>query len=161
VQLLARFVIGSHLRSHPKFEGEEEEMTIGDSLDQDVSLFLLQLSATSTKPINQLIPQDMLRKYLMYARERVQPKLHDLDREKLARLFADLRRESLATGSFPITVRHLESMIRYAILLMLNIRPSTNCILTEWQKRVLRCICASMCVWMTSIWLFRSQLVAS
>lgn len=48
----------------------------------------------------------------MYARERVQPKLHDLDREKLARLFADLRRESLATGSFPITVRHLESMIR-------------------------------------------------
>lgn len=54
----------------------------------------------------------MLRKYLMYARERVQPKLHDLDREKLARLFADLRRESLATGSFPITVRHLESMIR-------------------------------------------------
>ena len=38
LQLLARFVIGSHLRSHPKFEGEEEEMTIGDSLDQDVSL---------------------------------------------------------------------------------------------------------------------------
>jgi hypothetical protein len=37
MQLLARFVIGSHLRSHPKFEGEQEEMTIGDSLDQDVS----------------------------------------------------------------------------------------------------------------------------
>jgi len=50
----------------------------------------------------------------MYARDRVHPKLHDLDREKLSRLFADLRRESLATGSFPITVRHLESMIRMA-----------------------------------------------
>jgi len=48
----------------------------------------------------------------MYARERIRPKLFDLDQEKLARLFADLRRESLATGSFPITVRHLESMIR-------------------------------------------------
>ncbi|KAG9044184.1 MCM DNA helicase complex subunit, partial [Serendipita sp. 407] len=93
-ELLARFVIGSHLRSHPKFEGEEEEMTIGDSIDQD------------------LIPQDLLRKYILYAREKVQPKLHDVDRDKLARLFGDLRRESLATGSFPITVRHLESMIR-------------------------------------------------
>lgn len=59
-----------------------------------------------------MIPQDMLRKYIMYARERIRPKLHQLDQEKLSRLFADLRRESLATGSFPITVRHLESMIR-------------------------------------------------
>lgn len=50
----------------------------------------------------------------MYAREKVRPKLYDLDQEKLARLFSDLRRESLATGSFPITVRHLESMIRMA-----------------------------------------------
>ena len=62
----------------------------------------------------QLIPQDLLRKYIMYAREKVRPKLYDLDSEKLSRLFADLRRESIATGSFPITVRHLESMIRMA-----------------------------------------------
>lgn len=48
----------------------------------------------------------------MYARERVRPKLYELDQDKLSKLFADLRRESLATGSFPITVRHLESMIR-------------------------------------------------
>jgi DNA replicative helicase MCM subunit Mcm2 (Cdc46/Mcm family) len=48
----------------------------------------------------------------MYAREKIKPKLYDMDQEKLSRLFADLRRESLATGSFPITVRHLESMIR-------------------------------------------------
>lgn len=50
----------------------------------------------------------------MYAKEKFQPKLQQLDQEKLARLYADLRRESLATGSFPITVRHLESMIRMA-----------------------------------------------
>ena len=62
----------------------------------------------------QVIPQDVLRKYIMYAREKMRPKLYDLDQEKLARLFADLRRESLATGSYPITVRHLESMIRMA-----------------------------------------------
>ncbi len=50
----------------------------------------------------------------MYAKEKVRPKLYDMDQEKLSRLFADLRRESLATGSYPITVRHLESMIRMA-----------------------------------------------
>ena len=62
----------------------------------------------------QIIAQDILRKYIMYAREKIRPKLFDLDQEKLARLFADLRRESMATGSYPITVRHLESMIRMA-----------------------------------------------
>jgi len=61
-----------------------------------------------------LIPQDVLRKYIMYARERVRPQLYDMDQEKLSRLFVDLRRESLATGSYPITIRHLESMIRMA-----------------------------------------------
>jgi Predicted ATPase involved in replication control, Cdc46/Mcm family len=50
----------------------------------------------------------------MYAREKIRPKLYDLDQEKLSRLFAGLRRESMATGSYPITVRHLESMIRMA-----------------------------------------------
>lgn len=50
----------------------------------------------------------------MYARERVRPQLYDMDQEKLSRLFVDLRRESLATGSYPITIRHLESMIRMA-----------------------------------------------
>lgn len=56
----------------------------------------------------------MLRKYIQYAREKVRPKLHHLDEDKLSRLFADLRRESLSTGSYPITIRHLESMIRMA-----------------------------------------------
>jgi DNA replication licensing factor MCM2 len=50
----------------------------------------------------------------MYAREKIRPKLYDMDQEKLSRLFADLRRESIATGSYPITVRLLESMIRMA-----------------------------------------------
>ncbi|KAG2015633.1 ATP dependent DNA helicase [Coprinopsis cinerea AmutBmut pab1-1] len=95
-ELLARFVVGSHLRSHPKFDKETDEMEVATSLDEDI------------------IPQDVLRKYIMYARERIKPKLYDLDQEKLSRLFADLRRESLATGSYPITVRHLESMIRMA-----------------------------------------------
>ncbi|KIJ18918.1 hypothetical protein PAXINDRAFT_109366 [Paxillus involutus ATCC 200175] len=95
-ELLARFVVGSHLRSHPKFVPDKEEMDVGTTLDAD------------------LIPQDVLRKYIMYAREKVRPQLYDMDQEKISRLFADLRRESIATGSYPITIRHLESMIRMA-----------------------------------------------
>ncbi|KAH7907456.1 MCM-domain-containing protein [Hygrophoropsis aurantiaca] len=95
-ELLARFVVGSHLRSHPNFEADKEEMDVGTTLDADI------------------IPQDILRKYIMYARDRIRPKLYDMDQDKLARLFSDLRRESMATGSYPITVRHLESMIRMA-----------------------------------------------
>jgi DNA replication licensing factor MCM2 len=36
-ELLARFVVGSHLRSHPKFEADKEEMGVGTSLDADVN----------------------------------------------------------------------------------------------------------------------------
>ena len=36
-EMLARFVVGSHLRSHPKFDPKQEEMDVGTSLDADVS----------------------------------------------------------------------------------------------------------------------------
>ncbi|CEH14950.1 dna replication licensing factor cdc19 (cell division control protein 19) [Ceraceosorus bombacis] len=94
--MLARFVVGSHLRSHPRFDEDVDESRVATSLDADI------------------IPQDLLRKYIMYARAHVRPKLHSLDQDRMARLYADLRRESLSTGSYPITVRHLESMIRMA-----------------------------------------------
>lgn len=36
-ELLARFVVDSHLRSHPKFERDTEEMNVGSIQDADVS----------------------------------------------------------------------------------------------------------------------------
>ena len=41
------------------------------------------------------IPQDLLRKYIMYAREKIHPKLHQIDQDKIARMYSDLRRESM------------------------------------------------------------------
>jgi DNA replication licensing factor MCM2 len=35
-----------------------------------------------------------------------------MDQDKISRMYADLRRESMMTGSIPITVRHIESVIR-------------------------------------------------
>ncbi|GAA5984728.1 hypothetical protein JCM10908_003476 [Rhodotorula pacifica] len=93
-EMLANFVVGSHLRSHPNFDAEVDEVNASGLIDAD------------------LIPQDLLRKYIQYARDRVKPQLHMMDQEKISRLYAELRRESISTGSFPITVRHLESIIR-------------------------------------------------
>jgi DNA replication licensing factor MCM2 len=90
-ELLAKFVVESHGRSHPSIAGA---------------------NVTPSQKTVSPIPQDLLRKYILYAREKVQPKLHQMDQDKVSRLYADLRRESLATGSFPITVRHLESIFR-------------------------------------------------
>merc|ERR1719439_493016 len=70
-------------------------------------------SATNLAGVDK-IPQDLLRKYILYARERVHPKLHDMDQDKVAKMYTNLRQESMKTGSIPITVRHIESMIRIA-----------------------------------------------
>lgn len=43
------------------------------------------------------IPQDLLRKYIIYAREKVHPKLHQMDQDKVAKLYGELRRESLVS----------------------------------------------------------------
>ena len=73
-----------------------------------------QLAAASGLAGVEKIPQDFLKKYILYAREKVHPKLHQMDQDKVAKMYSDLRRESMATGSVAITVRHIESMIRIA-----------------------------------------------
>ena len=44
------------------------------------------------------IPQDLLRKYIIYGREKVRPKLHQMDQDKVAKMYSELRRESMSTG---------------------------------------------------------------
>merc|ERR1711899_259546 len=102
---LARFVVASHMTSHPRaYEEDQENMKRVEN----------ELASASGLAGVDKIPQDLLKKYILYARERVHPKLHDMDQDKVAKMYADLRRESMATGSIPITVRHIESMIRIA-----------------------------------------------
>ncbi|KAI1642753.1 DNA replication licensing factor mcm2 [Daldinia loculata] len=102
---LARFIVGSHSRSHPSTQAADGSMEVEH--DSEAA----QESQAQQKKEGQ-IPQELLRKYILYAREHCQPKLLHMDEDKVARLFADMRRESLATGAYPITVRHLEAIIR-------------------------------------------------
>merc|ERR1712241_863546 len=102
---LARFVVGSHMRNHPL--AEEADVERMKKVENELA------SASGLAGVEK-IPQDLLKKYILYARERVHPKLHEMDQDKVAKMYADLRRESMSTGSIPITVRHIESMIRIA-----------------------------------------------
>ncbi|XP_038068588.1 DNA replication licensing factor mcm2-like [Patiria miniata] len=97
-EMLARFVTDSHIRHHPSNSGELEEN-------------LPELPTTSGL---EKIPQELFKKYIIYAKEKVHPKLHRMDQDKVAKMYSELRRESMATGSIPITVRHIESVIRMA-----------------------------------------------
>lgn len=47
-----------------------------------------------------VIPQDVLRKYILYAREKVHPVLSDKYVDKMSNLFAEMRKESLVSLSF-------------------------------------------------------------
>lgn len=48
----------------------------------------------------------------MYARKYIHPKLSDLNKNKISKFYAELRKESELVGGISIAVRHLESLIR-------------------------------------------------
>lgn len=101
---LAQFVTKSHMNSTPT------------SARMDRSAELPNESANETEARPELIPQDLLRKYIQYARTNVKPVMRGstFDQEKVASLYVALRRESAASGGVPIAVRHVESIMRMA-----------------------------------------------
>ncbi|KAK6139089.1 hypothetical protein DH2020_027169 [Rehmannia glutinosa] len=102
-EMLAQFVVDSHCKSQPK-GANFDDRSVASSQDD------VQASARQTDP--EIIPQDLLKKYLTYAKLNVFPRLHDADLDKLTQVYAELRRESSHGQGVPIAVRHIESMIR-------------------------------------------------
>lgn len=43
------------------------------------------------------IPQDLFRKFIIYSREKVRPKLNWMDQDKVAKMYSDLRTESMVS----------------------------------------------------------------
>ncbi|VFQ64957.1 unnamed protein product [Cuscuta campestris] len=103
-EMLARFVVDSHFKSTPK--GANLDDRSNDAYSQD------DLESNLLPPDPEIIPQELLKKYLTYAKLNVFPKLHDADLDKLTQVYAELRRESSHGQGVPIAVRHIESMIR-------------------------------------------------
>ena len=113
---LARFVIDSHMRSHPLNTEDVEDDDMQDEDSRVLRTRLEKLEEMNKQRESEIspIPQELLIKYIQYARSKIHPKLHQMDMDKVSKVYADLRRESITTGSFPITVRHLESILRIA-----------------------------------------------
>jgi DNA replication licensing factor MCM2 len=105
---LARFVIDSHYLANPYRDEEGNPvMYPEDEEGGEVSATAgIQRSSVLKRDPPGGIPQDLLRKYIVFARKECRPKLYQIDQNKVAEVFADMRRESLATGAYPITVRH-------------------------------------------------------
>lgn len=74
---LAKFVVNSHMRHHPT--NSNKAMPAEDSA-HDIS-----------------IPQDLLKKYIVYSKQNVHPKLTNIDQDKVAKLYSQLRQESLVS----------------------------------------------------------------
>ena len=54
----------------------------------------------------------MLKKYIIYAKRYVHPRLNDIDQDKITTFYAQIRKESTVAGGLSIAARHLESVIR-------------------------------------------------
>ena len=85
---LASFVINSHIKSHP--HNTEEDMEEEQSQEE-------------------LIPQDLLRKYIFYARTNCFPSIQTPYMQKISTVYSELRMH-LADSS--MNARHNEAMIR-------------------------------------------------
>ncbi|KAL6630518.1 hypothetical protein ACP70R_028591 [Stipagrostis hirtigluma subsp. patula] len=102
-EMLARFVVVSHVRSQPK--GANLEDRVATDVDDDPL-------AAARQADPDVLSQDMLKKYITYAKLNVFPKIHDADLDKISHVYAELRRESSHGQGVPIAVRHIESIIR-------------------------------------------------
>ena len=100
---LARFVVGSHFRNHPHFAEEDDEVL--RMFDEEVEE--VENNDSQVKPIS----QELLKKYITFARDRIHPKLHSIDQDKIANMYAELRRESMVRYYV-----NFDSMIRYVQL---------------------------------------------
>ncbi|KAK9117759.1 hypothetical protein Sjap_016706 [Stephania japonica] len=102
-ELLANFVVDSHFKSQPK----------GANLGNNSKSNPQEDASAPVGPLDpEILSQDMLKKYITYAKLYVFPRLHDADLNKLSHVYAELRRESSHGQGVPIAVRHIESMIR-------------------------------------------------
>ncbi|KEG14101.1 minichromosome maintenance (MCM) complex subunit [Trypanosoma grayi] len=134
---LATFICHSHIRNHPRSQDENKraERELHDRLsklrhalenaptEEERRAIEMQLQAlrhtvldkslqededpSSDKPL----PQQLLRKYILYAKAHCHPRVSNIDANTIARLYTELRQES-KHGGLAITVRHMESVIR-------------------------------------------------
>jgi len=96
---LATFIINSHIKNHPDIKTPEQYEN-------------LLLETDDLKEMPEVIDQNTLKKYIIYARTYIKPKLAEINKEKITKFYTELRKESMTSGGINIAVRHIESIIR-------------------------------------------------
>lgn len=101
---LAEFVVNSHAASNPFNPQNATQAAMENAKVQELSR-----ANQAVEPIS----QDMLKKYILYARRHCFPRLTGSVKEtRIASLYTKMREQSQNTGGIKLTVRHLESLIR-------------------------------------------------
>ena len=118
---LAAFVINSHIQSHPEIkrdlmaelneQAQPEDKKVSELTREFLGKIMLPQRFKLDSETD-LIDQTLLKKYIIYARKHVHPKLNEIDKDKVTQFYADVRRESNIVGGIPIAVRHIESVLR-------------------------------------------------
>ena len=103
-------MINNHILSHPS---SKDKQTLEERKEIWKDILLEDNSVVRAKN-TEVIDQNLLKKYIIYARNNVKPKLTEVDKEKITKFYTDLRKESLSSGGINIAVRHIESVIRMA-----------------------------------------------
>ncbi|XP_046820391.1 DNA helicase MCM8-like isoform X1 [Vespa crabro] len=108
--LICKHIMSSHIGTNDKTEKSPSNDKSMQSMSQDDSLReKLMFSLTQSKDI---IPQFILKKYILYARQYVYPKLTVKAAEVLQKYYLELRSRNVEFGGIPIYNRQLEAMIR-------------------------------------------------
>ena len=101
------------MKSHPLCKKVEEEKERNDEIERSLAENMLENARLAQ--MADAIPefdQDFFRKYIIYAKRFCNPRLNEIDRDKVTSFYADIRRESSVVGGIPIAVRHIESVLR-------------------------------------------------
>lgn len=105
---LAEYVVTNHQLSHSKLENSANYQKRIEDLKSVI------VSSSAYEPI----PQELLQKYIMYARSNCKPSLSDVPyaeiSAKLSNFYSRVRQKASASGGYPLTLRHIESIIRIA-----------------------------------------------
>ncbi|KAI9652854.1 MAG: MCM DNA helicase complex subunit [Alyxoria varia] len=124
---LAKFVVNSHGRSHPMPSSSSatethHRETRGDGMDVDDEPPQPLTDDNGVPTMNLNAGRPPIRQDLLH-------------QDKIARLFGDMRRESLNTGAYPITVRHLEAIMRLSEAFA-KMRLSEYCSTTDIDRAI-------------------------
>ena len=102
------------MRSHSLVPGERSqgERSQGHPQEEELNRVVDQVRKGSAgrPPIS----QELLRKYIVYARKYVNPRLTGEAATVLQQLYLKIRDQARGGNSLPITTRHLESLVRLA-----------------------------------------------